>query len=343
LGAAIAIGVNTLVLTPAAEAEDAMRPVVITAEPIPAFDEADTARTAFGKLSWRGGLILSANDEGFGGWSGLALSPDGGKLVAVSDRLHWLRANVKYQDGKPAALDDAMIGPLAPPDEKMKGIGHDRDAEAVALLSGTLDEGEILISFERKSRIATLDIKDATLSLPKSYLDVPPETAEIEDNGGFEAATMIRGGPDRGKIVAIAERFEDEAGNHSGWIWTNGKPERFALKKAPDFDISDVASLATGGLIVLERRASFIGGFAMRLRYLKPSEVKPGALLEGELLFESSNGHHVDNMEALAIHETADGETILSLMSDNNFSYFLQENLFLQFTLDPAIAKPASP
>lgn len=40
----------------------------------------------------------------------------------------------------------------------------------------------------------------------------------------------------------------------------------------------------------------------------------------------------IDNMEGIDAHVTADGETVLTLVSDDNFS-FLQRTLLLQFTM----------
>jgi hypothetical protein len=38
-------------------------------------------------------------------------------------------------------------------------------------------------------------------------------------------------------------------------------------------------------------------------------------------------------MEGLAVHRGARGETVLSLISDNNFRTILQRTVLLQFTL----------
>ena len=38
-------------------------------------------------------------------------------------------------------------------------------------------------------------------------------------------------------------------------------------------------------------------------------------------------------MEGLAVHRGAGGETIVSMISDDNFNHLLQRTLFLQFTL----------
>ena len=43
--------------------------------------------------------------------------------------------------------------------------------------------------------------------------------------------------------------------------------------------------------------------------------------------------HEIDNMEALGVHTDAKGQTVLTLMSDDNFNGFLQRTLLLQFTL----------
>jgi len=42
--------------------------------------------------------------------------------------------------------------------------------------------------------------------------------------------------------------------------------------------------------------------------------------------------YQIDNMEGIAVHRTAVGETILTIASDDNFS-FLQRSLLLQFAL----------
>jgi hypothetical protein len=47
-------------------------------------------------------------------------------------------------------------------------------------------------------------------------------------------------------------------------------------------------------------------------------------------------------MEAIAAHRSASGETILTLMSDDNFSG-LQRTLIMQFALPDAKPAPASP
>jgi hypothetical protein len=61
------------------------------------------------------------------------------------------------------------------------------------------------------------------------------------------------------------------------------------------------------------------------------AQIKPGAVLDGPVIFEANLGDQIDNMEGLAVHRS-DGQTVLTLVSDDNLSP-LQRTLLLQFTL----------
>ena len=60
--------------------------------------------------------------------------------------------------------------------------------------------------------------------------------------------------------------------------------------------------------------------------------IKPGALVDGRSLIEADLGYQIDNMEGIAVHRNARDETVITLVSDDNFSV-IQRNLLLQFTL----------
>jgi hypothetical protein len=85
-------------------------------------------------------------------------------------------------------------------------------------------------------------------------------------------------------------------------------------------------------MLLLERRFVPLFGIAFRIRRVPLATIRPGALLDGEVLIEADLGYQIDNMEALAVHR-AGGRTILTLFSDNNFS-ILQRTLILRFALD---------
>jgi hypothetical protein len=70
----------------------------------------------------------------------------------------------------------------------------------------------------------------------------------------------------------------------------------------------------------------------MRMRRIPQEVIKPGALIDGPVLLEADMGYQIDNMEGIAVHRSPQGDTILTLVSDDNFNA-LQRNLLLQFKL----------
>ncbi|MGB0056060.1 MAG: esterase-like activity of phytase family protein [Methyloceanibacter sp.] len=99
-----------------------------------------------------------------------------------------------------------------------------------------------------------------------------------------------------------------------------------------------------GGLVVLERRFRYSEGIKMRIRRIKASEIKRGALITGETLLEATDALNIDNMEGIAAHRSPPGETILTLISDDNFSA-LERTLLMQFAMPdgkPVLAEPSA-
>ena len=90
--------------------------------------------------------------------------------------------------------------------------------------------------------------------------------------------------------------------------------------------------LPPADLLLLERRYSLARGVAMRIRRIPLASIKPGAPIDGKPLIVADLAYQIDNMEGIAVHRNAAGETIITLVSDDNFSV-LQRNLLLQFAL----------
>jgi hypothetical protein len=201
----------------------------------------------------------------------------------------------------------------------------------VVLEAGTLDGGSVLVAFEQNDRIGRFPLDDNGLAPPTGYLQMPSEAKDMRIDG-LEALTILNAGPHEGSVVAVAEHATVK-GDYAGWIWTSGKPRRFTITGARGFDVTDIASLPDGDLLVLERRFRWSEGVSMRLRRLAIADLKPGAKVAGEVLIEADMSREIDNMEGLAVHAGADGETVITLLSDDNFNRLLQRTLLLQFTL----------
>ena len=84
-------------------------------------------------------------------------------------------------------------------------------------------------------------------------------------------------------------------------------------------------------MLLLERRFSLLRGLSVRLRRVARDAIRPGALVDGEVVFESGPSHIVDNMEGLSVHREGD-DTVVTMISDDNFSA-MQKTLLLEFML----------
>ena len=203
----------------------------------------------------------------------------------------------------------------------------------------------MLIAFERNRRIGRFPVSERGLEAPVGYLKLPAEAARMASNKGLESVCVVRGGALKGAVVSFAEELHDVKHNHTGWLWASGvaaEPQRIGLVNVGDFAVTDLASLGDGSLIVLERKFRWTEGVRMRLRLIKSADLRPGALLDGDVLVEADMSSEIDNMEALAVHRDSRGQTVLTLMSDDNFNSFLQRTILLQFTLPGAPSPPAA-
>lgn len=303
--------------------------LTIRAAPIRSFTKSSRDGDRVGRLRFRGGLVLRSPDAAFGGFSGLEISPDGRQLLMVSDAGAWLKAKLNYRGDRPANLHSASLGPILALGNKRLRRGRDRDAEAVRLLNGNLNTGVVLVGFEINQRIGYFKLKAGRLSSPTHYVRPP---VRLRANKGIEAAGVLRAGPRKGAIVAFAERSLDAKGHHRGWMWRGGKVFPLALTNIAGFDITDVAGAADGGLYVLERRFRWSEGVKMRIRRIAAKQIKPGAVLAGEIMMSADLGSEIDNMEGLAVHRDGKSKrTVLTVISDNNFNTFLQRTILLQF------------
>lgn len=317
--------------------------LAVSAIPID-FDRDNAGRKEFGKLIWRGGINLYARSSFFGGYSGLIVEPSGKSLLAVSDAGTWLRANIDYDGRKLKGLIDASIGPVLGRDGKPLATDAERDAEGIALSAGDISKGTAYLSFERNHRILRYPFTRERFGPPDGALALPAEAKRMSANRGVEAIAPIRAGRLKGTAVAFSERLADKKGNLRGWLIGGPTPGAIALKVIGGFDLTDAAALPDGGIVVLERRFRYSEGVKMRIRRIAAKELKPGALIVGEVLLEAHDNLNIDNMEGIAAHRSASGETILTLISDDNFST-LQRTLLMQFALPdgkPVLAEPQS-
>jgi hypothetical protein len=302
--------------------------IAIDATPIAAFDNRDPTRVRFGALEFRGGLVLSSDYKAFGGVSALHMEADGAHFLAVTDNGSWLKARIVYDNGKPAGIADAEMAPVLGSDGKPLAARGWHDLESLAGRGG-----EFYVGIERVEKIVHFDLHKAGLEARGEPIKVPPDFTSFKKNKSLEClAVPPQGSPHAGDLIAVTERSLDAQGNHRAFILNGDHVARFSVKRSDDFDVSDCAILPPGDLLLLERSFSLSKGVAMRIRRIPLASLKDDVLVDGPALVTADMAYQIDNMEGIGVHRTATGETVLTLVSDDNFSA-IQRSLLLQFTL----------
>lgn len=300
----------------------------IKAKRIDSFDPREVTRRQFGSLQFRGGLELSSNNKQFGGLSSIRLGANGANFLAVTDRGYWMRGRITYDGTMPTGIADAEIAPMLYSDGKpIQGRGW-YDSEALAE-----DGGTAYVALERVHRILKFDTGKRGLLARGTLVPVPPEMSKLPSNRGMECLMAApKGSPLAGALIAISERGLDENRNIRGFIIGGLKPGLFSVKPSDEFDVVDCAITPSADVLILERYFSWRRGVAMRIRRVALSDIMPGAILEPKEIISADMGYQIDNMEGLSVHRATSGEIVLTLVSDDNFS-FIQRTILLQFTL----------
>jgi hypothetical protein len=302
--------------------------IEISTRPITAFDIAHSSRRQFGSLQFRGGLVLRSTYRHFGGLSAIRVAPNGADFIALTDKGWWLRGRILYDGTRPSAIANAEMAPMLGPDGAPLAARGWYDTESIAQ-----DGDTVYVGIERVHQIVRFNYgKDGLLA--RGYpIALPRAVRSLPSNKGLEALVFIPQGLRlAGTLVAISERGLDQARNIKAFLIGGPMPGTFAVKRSADYDISDAALLLGGDLLLLERKFNWTDGLGVRMRRIALAEVRAGALVDGAVLLEADLGHEIDNMEGLSVHRGAGGETVLTLVSDDNFS-IIQRTLLLQFAL----------
>ncbi|WP_420433988.1 esterase-like activity of phytase family protein [Hyphobacterium sp.] len=318
------IGIAALVLA-ACSGEPGPGPILIATESVPLYPD-EPERLDVGALEYRGGLILSSDDETFGGLS--AMEIEGPRLLAISDSAYWLTAHLEFDDeGWLIGLSRAFYAPMLGTDG-VHLTGDAADAEGLA----PLGDGAYAVSFEREHRIDRYDISPdwsgIAIATP-TPLPAPPGTDRLRENGGIEALAMAENG-----YWASIEYPIVEGRPHSLWRMSNGQePQVVDYRAVEGFGITGLA----GGedfLLVLERFYARDIGNRIRITRLDtdPRDNRDRSLTAQsltEVLAVLEPGMTIDNLEGIAI-TAVHGEMRLFVLSDDNYNPG-QRTLLLSF------------
>jgi hypothetical protein len=340
-----AAALSTLALPDGARAQSATQPpprpvtpdefsiaapvsIQVKARPLPSFDRRDRSQVRFGSLEYRSGLILTSPFRGFGGLSGLRLDARGERFISFSDKGNWFTGRILYHGRAMTGLDDVEAAPMLGADGRPITARGWFDSESIAL-----DGSLVYIGLERVNQVLRFDFAKGFTRSRGEVVPMPPAVKKLPFNKGLEALVFVpKGLALAGTLIAISERGLDPAGNLIAFLVGGPTPGQFSVRRSQNFDVSDAVLLPSGDLLVLERKFSLLEGLGVRIRRIALQSLAPDAVVDGPSIFEADLGQEIDNMEGIDAHVTPEGDTMLTMVSDDNFS-MLQRTLLLQFKL----------
>ena len=273
-----------------------------------------------GKLTYRGGLVISSSATEFGGLSALGFSADGDRMVALTDRGRRFASRLVYSEtGNLAGLRRTTL-------DTMANIGG---APLTAIFESNIEamsqgvDGKIIVAFERRHRIWRYQpgrIEPEPLRHPK-------ELSRLPANSGIEGLALLHDG----RLLAIAEGPADLP---TTLAWASGLENWSTMTYALEdgFRPTGDATLAKGDVLLQERRFTLRNGVAGRIRRINRPDIVPGADLSPDLVAGFRDPLSVDNFEGIAARPGPRGETLIYIVSDNNFNP-LQRTMLMMFEL----------
>ena len=288
-------------------------------------------RRVFGKLEFLGGISYSSSNPLLGAVSAIRFREDRQHFVAVLDTGHWLTGRVERgADGLLSGLADLRIRSMFDRNGEDENVKYRMDAEGLAIA-----RGELLVSFEVFHRIDAYPDPGFMESRPVRQLPLPFDRHELRANRGMETLTMSPAAGPLGAVpVAVTERSLDRDGNVFAAVLDGPRAGLFAVKRTDPWDITDGAFLPNGDLLLLERRFRLSDGMGMRIRRIDGQTIRPGAVVDGEVLIDADMSEQIDNMEGMDVVAMGPDDIRIIVVSDDNHS-ILQRNLMLEFRLLP--------
>jgi len=304
-------------------------PIALESKRVAFSEEEVQGPPVVGRLEYRGGLHLTSSDARFGGWSGLIVSPDGGALIAISDNGYWLTAKPIYdRAGRLDAIaPEGEIGVLQDPIGKPVR-GRRRDAEEIT----ALPEG-LAVAFEGEHRVWIYPNDGAPFARAPIVVEMPRGLSRAPSNKGIETMTGLADG----RLMIVTEGLFSAPDRLAGWI-SDGPPHRawspIAWRTLGEFVPTGAARLPGGDVLVLQRRFTWIGGLASRISRVAARDIVPGATIAGEEIARLEVPVVHENFEGIAV-AARDGDTLVYVISDDNYNAVLQRSLLLMFALKP--------
>jgi hypothetical protein len=258
--------------------------------------------------SFVGQFLWTNADPRFGGLSAIEVSDDGTTFTAISDQStlftgHFQRA----RDGHIQQITDVTLTTLKANDDQPLASNRN-DSEGLAIAT----DGTIYISQEGPARVLQYTASDAAARI----LPRPREFYAMQGNSSLEALAIDV----NGWLYTMPERSGDPLRPFPVYRFRDGIWDQpFSIPRSGDYLVVSADFGPDGRLYVLERNFQLVKGFQSRIRRYV---VSGDSIDAGETVLETEFGQHF-NMEGLSVWRDATGALRLTMITDNNFRFFL--------------------
>ncbi len=192
------------------------------------------------------------------------------------------------------------------------GRGSDSAIESVA----RMPDGGWLVAFERNHRLMKFPRSLEPLQSVPQLLTTPIGLERARSTRGIEAASAT----DDRQILLISEDLPTSPGYTFAWLgdgssWT---PMTYALY--PPFKPVGASMMPNGDIMVIERRGTPQSPAGTRFARINKRLLRPGAPIQTNEIARLEPPYVTENFEALATISGLQGQTLIFVASDNEFS-----------------------
>ena len=166
--------------------------------------------TRFGEFEFLGGLELSSSSASLGGMSAIRLSEGRDSFLGVMDTGFWYAGRLeRNENGVLTGVSDFSVSPILDADGAASDEKWRFDAEGLMVRGD-----EVLVSFERNSRVDIYPARAPGGSRPTGSLPLLIPLEEFRSNRGLETITVApEASALAGAVVVVSEKSLNQSGD----------------------------------------------------------------------------------------------------------------------------------